>query len=646
MANIILHKSLTTAATEPHATNALKIAELGVNTYDGRIYLGTKMGASGTAGAASAEVTLVGAPISTETDLIDSGESAALDTRLSSQLAIKTYVDGAAGTGDITGVTLSSDSGSAADTSANVDIAIVGGAGIDTSATGTTVTITGETASASNAGIVELATTAETNTGSDAARAVTPDGLNDWTGGAGAITKLGTIASGVWSGTALVGGKIANDAIDSQHYADGSIDTAHIAADQITAALIADDVINSEHYAAGSIDLEHMSSQSVDEDNLYISNTGSNGQFLQKQSGNNGGLTWAVAATSNTTYTAGDGLDLSGTEFALETGTASNIGGVIVAGTANEVNVAYSGGTATVGLPDDVTIAGDLTVSGTTTTVNSTTVSIADPIFEMGASGSDDNLDRGIIMKYNDGSAKKAFMGFDDSTGKFTMIANATDSSSVISGSAGTLVMTTFEGALSGNASTATALATARSFTTTGDVVITSTNFDGSGNFSAAATIQAGSVEEAMMADNSVDSDSYVDGSIDTAHIANDQITAALMADNSIDSDMYVDGSIDTAHIANDQITAALIADNAIDSDMYVDGSIDLAHMSANSVDSDQYVDGSVDNVHLANSAITIAGAATSLGSSVAASVIAAAIDSETMTLTNTTISGDTYTTA
>ena len=83
---------------------------------------------------------------------------------------------------------------------------------------------------------------------------------------------------------------------------------------------------------------------------------------------------------------------------------------------------------------------------------------------------------------------------------------------------------------------------------------------------------------------NSIDSDMYVDGSIDTAHIANDQITAALMADNSIDSDMYVDGSIDTAHIANDQITAAFMADNSIDSDMYVDGSIDTAEIADNAI--------------------------------------------------------------
>jgi hypothetical protein len=601
MANTILMKSLTSAATVPHATNGLKIAELGVNTYDGRIYLGTKIGTSSTAGGTATAATWVGAPILDE-DAFGSNSA----TSLATQQSIKAYIDSNAGTGDITGVVLTTDdSNTASDTAGSAAFTIAGGAGIDTSASGTTVTIAGETASATNAGIVELATTAETTTGTDAARAVTPDGLKDGYEGSTNVTTLGTIATGTWNGTAIASNYIAGDAI--------------------VGSKIADDQIDSEHLVAGAVDLEHMASQSVDEDNLYISNGGSNGQFLQKQSGNNGGLTWAVAATSNTTYTAGAGLDLSGTEFSLENSTASNIGGVIVAGTANEVDVSYSGGTATVGLPDDVTIAGDLTVSGTTTTVNSTTVSIADPIFEMGASGSDDNLDRGIIMKYNSGGAKKAFMGFDDSTGKFTMIADATDSSSVMSGSAGTLVMTTFEGALTGNASgssgsctgnaaTATALANART--------INGTSFDGTGNI----TLGNDSVTNAMMADDAIDSAQIADGSIDTAHIANSQITSALMAANSIDSASYVDGSIDTAHIANDQITNALMADDAIDSA--------------------QIANGAVDNVHLANSAITIAGTSTALGASIAASVIASAIDSETMTLTNTTMNGGTYSTS
>jgi len=57
---------------------------------------------------------------------------------------------------------------------------------------------------------------------------------------------------------------IADDAIDSEHYAAASIDTAHIAADQIVASLIADDAIDSEHYTDGSIDNAHIADDAID----------------------------------------------------------------------------------------------------------------------------------------------------------------------------------------------------------------------------------------------------------------------------------------------------------------------------------------------------------------------------------------------
>jgi len=104
----------------------------------------------------------------------------------------------------------------------------------------------------------------------------------------------GTIATADIGGDQITNALIADDQIDSEHYVDGSIDHAHLSGDCIDGDNIQDDVINSEHIAAGAVDLEHMSSQSVDEDNLHISNAGSNGQYLQKQSGNTGGLTWAT----------------------------------------------------------------------------------------------------------------------------------------------------------------------------------------------------------------------------------------------------------------------------------------------------------------------------------------------------------------
>ena len=67
-----------------------------------------------------------------------------------------------------------------------------------------------------------------------------------------------------------------------------------------------------------------------------------------------------------------------------------------------------------------------MTVNGTTTTVNSTVTTIADPIITLGANGSDDNKDRGFEFKYNDGSAKIGFMGYDDSRLHLAVVSTAT----------------------------------------------------------------------------------------------------------------------------------------------------------------------------------------------------------------------------
>ncbi len=68
---------------------------------------------------------------------------------------------------------------------------------------------------------------------------------------------------------------------------------------------------------------------------------------------------------------------------------------------------------------------------------------------------------------------------------------------------------------------------------TTGAVIVTNDtpNADHTGEVtgSAALTITDGVVTNAKMADNSIDSDQYVDGSIDTIHIADDQVTYAKL---------------------------------------------------------------------------------------------------------------------
>ena len=75
------------------------------------------------------------------------------------------------------------------------------------------------------------------------------------------------------------------------------------------------------------------------------------------------------------------------------------------------------------GLTDNVVISGNLTVQGTTTTVESTTVTLDDPVIALAdntSSNTSDGLDRGVRFKWGTGSAvATGFFGFDIQTERF-----------------------------------------------------------------------------------------------------------------------------------------------------------------------------------------------------------------------------------
>ena len=99
-----------------------------------------------------------------------------------------------------------------------------------------------------------------------------------------------------------------------------------------------------------------------------------------------------------------------------------------ISGTSGEIEVTGSGGegaTVTIGLPDDVTIAGNLVVNGTTTSVNTTTLEVEDPLIKLAKSNSGaDSVDIGFYGLYDTSGSQDLYAGlFRDAndSGKFKL---------------------------------------------------------------------------------------------------------------------------------------------------------------------------------------------------------------------------------
>ena len=165
------------------------------------------------------------------------------------------------------------------------------------------------------------------------------------------------------------------------------------------------------------------------------------------------------------------------------------------AGTANEITTTVTDNQVQIGLASDVTVsndltvAGNLTVQGTTTTLSTTNSVVSDSLIELNSGAGSNANDLGLIFERGS-TGDNAVFAWDESVDKFTLGTTTATGASTgdLTISAGTLVAD-----LEGNASTATALATARAIAIAGDVVGTA-NFDGTGDISITATIQADSV--------------------------------------------------------------------------------------------------------------------------------------------------------
>lgn len=337
-------------------------------------------------------------------------------------------------TAGFSGFTISDGSNTSPITDGNT-VTFSSGEGIDAVVTlnGDTVTISGEAASATNAGIASFKSTdfyfldtyqVGVVTATSSVKGIASFDATDFTVTSGAVTVNAERVEDI-VGAMVTGNTETNITVTYTDNAGGagkldfSVATATDSVKGVASFDLGDFVVTSGAVALGSTFVNTVTTDSgaLTPSNHSFSILGGEGIDVT-----HAGSTITVAGEDATSANKGIASFDSG-DFTVTTGNvvlADSANGAVLTinGTTNEVEVSRTNGTVTIGLPNSVSITNDLTVNGnlrvvgTAVTFETETVKVEDRLIELGlvagATDASTTWDLGVAFNYGDGTAKKS----------------------------------------------------------------------------------------------------------------------------------------------------------------------------------------------------------------------------------------------
>ena len=242
--------------------------------------------------------------------------------------------------------------------------------------------------------------------------------------------------------------------------------------------------------------------------------------------------------------------------------------------TAAQANITSVGTLTSLTTSGNLVVGGNLTVTGSTTTTSSTNTTIADRLIELGTgtTGTPAN-DMGIVLERGD--SNNAFIGWDESTDKFTVGTGTFTGASTgdLTITTGTLVAN-LEGNVTGNL-TGTASAIADNSVTSAKIV--------NGTI-VAADIANATITTTQIAANTIATGNVADNAIDGTKIAQNSILTRHIDDAQVTADQLASGAVTTAKLGADAVTAAKLADDAVVTANIVDANVTTAKIADNAI--------------------------------------------------------------